>query len=75
MEDLDTVFPPDKFKRLYSAEIESEITALERKVQTIWIDEVCRLAKIRDKREVSQIKRDHFKDQKESMIDIIYRRL
>lgn len=73
--DLDVVFPADKFQRLYYAEIESEISTIERNIQIKWIEEVCRRANIRDRREITQIKRDHFKDQRESMVDAIYRRL
>ena len=75
VEDLDAVFPNEKFEKIYSAEVESQTMALERKIQIKWIEEVCRKAKITDRREITEIKREHFKDQKESFIDTIYRRL
>ncbi|MCC8408606.1 class I SAM-dependent methyltransferase [Mucilaginibacter sp. UR6-1] len=72
--DLDTLFPTNKFERLYRADIERDYERINSKVAALWAEKVITDMKIKDHRTKADIRRDATTQKSTAEIINVYRK-
>jgi hypothetical protein len=72
--DLETAFPLSLFDHIYSAEIEKSDSKFERDLVEVWINKSLKTEGITNPKQIAKIKKEYFKDKKQSSIVIILRK-
>ena len=74
VEDFTEIFPPEKYERVYQAEIEKINSKIEDEITSKWLDKAMEQDGITDLRKKEIIKADYLKNDTQSDIQIIMRR-